>query len=200
MCAQASRQACLSAHRARASLQRLDVSLAANDIGGTKRIELGTNMLLLPLHHPLRVAEDAAMVDVMSGGRLRLGVSAGYSPADLQAFGVPPDVRARRMREGPLLIRAVLGGEPEASTPSFAGCATSRSSQADPPAAIYIGGSVDAAIRRGGSPSAMNWSSARHSGSPTSHVCSPSMRSAARDGPGAQGEDSDDRPGRPCSA
>ena len=65
--------------------------------GVTKRIELGTNMLLLllPLHHPLRVAEDAAMVDVMSGGRLRLGVGAGYSPADLQAFAVPPDTRAR---------------------------------------------------------------------------------------------------------
>jgi alkanesulfonate monooxygenase SsuD/methylene tetrahydromethanopterin reductase-like flavin-dependent oxidoreductase (luciferase family) len=100
---------------ARASLRRLDVSLAANDIGGpgvTKRIELGTNMLLLPLHHPLRVAEHAAMVDVMSGGRLRLGVSAGYSPADLQAFAVPPDARARRMREGLLLIRAVFGGQP----------------------------------------------------------------------------------------
>lgn len=80
--------------------------------GVTKRIELGTNMLLLPLHHPLRVAEDAAMVDVMSGGRLRLGVSAGYSPADLQAFAVAPNARARRMREGLSLIRAVLAGEP----------------------------------------------------------------------------------------
>ena len=80
--------------------------------GVTRRIELGTNMLLLPLHHPLRVAEDAAMVDVMSGGRLRLGVSAGYSPADLQAFGVSPDARAKRMREGLSLIRAVWLGAP----------------------------------------------------------------------------------------
>jgi alkanesulfonate monooxygenase SsuD/methylene tetrahydromethanopterin reductase-like flavin-dependent oxidoreductase (luciferase family) len=80
--------------------------------GATTGIELGTNMLLLPLHHPLRVAEDAAMVDVMSGGRLRLGVSAGYSPADLQAFAVPPDARARRMREGLALIRAVWSGAP----------------------------------------------------------------------------------------
>src|ERR1700730_4431623 len=78
----------------------------------TKRIELGTNMLLLPLHHPLRVAEDAAMVDVMSGGRLRLGVSAGYSPADLQAFAVAPDARARGRRGALSLTRAVWAGEP----------------------------------------------------------------------------------------
>jgi alkanesulfonate monooxygenase SsuD/methylene tetrahydromethanopterin reductase-like flavin-dependent oxidoreductase (luciferase family) len=45
----------------------------------TKQIGLGTNMLL-PLLHPLRVAEDGAMVDVMSDGRLKLGVSGGYSP------------------------------------------------------------------------------------------------------------------------
>jgi len=63
----------------------------------TQRINLGTNMLLLPLHHPLRVAEDGAMVDVVSGGRLRLGVSAGYAPADLRAFAVPAGERARRM-------------------------------------------------------------------------------------------------------
>jgi Luciferase-like monooxygenase len=77
----------------------------------TKRIGLGTNMLLLPLHHPLRVAEDGAIVDVLSGVRLRLGVGAGYSPTDLQAFVVPEGDRARRMREGLALIRAVWAGE-----------------------------------------------------------------------------------------
>jgi alkanesulfonate monooxygenase SsuD/methylene tetrahydromethanopterin reductase-like flavin-dependent oxidoreductase (luciferase family) len=117
--------------------------------GVTKRIELGTNMLLLPLHHPLRVAEDAAMVDVMSGGRLRLGVSAGYSPADLQAFAVAPDARARRMREGLLLIRAVLGGDPVSLDTELCRLRDFRLHPKpirQPP--IYIGGSVDAAIRR----------------------------------------------------
>src|SRR5271163_3342922 len=66
----------------------------------TKRIKLGTNMLLLPLYSALRVAEEAAMVDVLSGGRLRLGVSAAYSPADLAAFGVPQNERGTRLREG----------------------------------------------------------------------------------------------------
>jgi alkanesulfonate monooxygenase SsuD/methylene tetrahydromethanopterin reductase-like flavin-dependent oxidoreductase (luciferase family) len=77
----------------------------------TRRIGLGTNMLLLPLYHPLRVAEDGAMVDVMSGGRLRLGVRAGYSATDLRAFAVPEAERARRMRDGLALIRAVWTGE-----------------------------------------------------------------------------------------
>lgn len=117
--------------------------------GATTRIELGTNMLLLPLHHPLRVAEDAAMVDAMSGGRLRLGVSAGYSPADLQAFAVPSDARARRMREGLSLIRAVLSGEPvslDTELCRLRDFTLHPRPIRQPP--IYIGGSADAAIRR----------------------------------------------------
>ena len=119
--------------------------------GVTARIELGTNMLLLPLHHPLRVAEDAAMVDVLSGGRLRLGVSAGYSPADLQAFAVAPDARARRMREGLALIRAVWSGAPVSLDTEL--CRLRDFTlhprpirQPMPP--IYVGATVDAAIRR----------------------------------------------------
>ena len=117
--------------------------------GVTTRIELGTNMLLLPLHHPLRVAEDAAMVDVMSGGRLRLGVSAGYSPADLEAFAVPPGLRAQRMREGLALIRAVWSGAPvslDSELCRLHDFTLHPKPIRQPP--IYIGGSVNAAIRR----------------------------------------------------
>jgi alkanesulfonate monooxygenase SsuD/methylene tetrahydromethanopterin reductase-like flavin-dependent oxidoreductase (luciferase family) len=119
--------------------------------GVTRRIELGTNMLLLPLHHPLRVAQDAAMVDVMSEGRLRLGVSAGYSPTDLQAFAVPPDARARRMREGLSLIRAVWTGKPVTLVNEL--CRLSDfvlhpRPIREPAPPIYMGGTVDAAIRR----------------------------------------------------
>jgi alkanesulfonate monooxygenase SsuD/methylene tetrahydromethanopterin reductase-like flavin-dependent oxidoreductase (luciferase family) len=119
--------------------------------GVTTRIELGTNMLLLPLHHPLRVAEDAAMVDVLCGGRLRLGVSAGYSPADLAAFAVPPDARARRMREGLALIRAVWTGAPaslDSELCRLRDFTLHPKPLRQPMPPIYVGATVDAAIRR----------------------------------------------------
>jgi alkanesulfonate monooxygenase SsuD/methylene tetrahydromethanopterin reductase-like flavin-dependent oxidoreductase (luciferase family) len=119
--------------------------------GCTQRIGVGTDMLLLPLYHPLRVAEEGAMVDVLSGGRLRLGVSAGYSPADLQAFGVSANERGRRMREGLQLIRAVWTGEHEAlgDRSSHLRDYTLFPKPVQQPAPpIYVGATVDAAIRR----------------------------------------------------
>jgi probable F420-dependent oxidoreductase len=77
----------------------------------TRTIRLGTNMLLLPIHHPLRVAETGAMVDILSQGRLCLGVAAGYSPVDLQAFGVAKAARGARLGEGVELIRSLWRGE-----------------------------------------------------------------------------------------
>ena len=46
----------------------------------TRRLKVGTSVLLLPLHHPVHVAEDAATLDIVSGGRVILGVVLGYQP------------------------------------------------------------------------------------------------------------------------
>ena len=46
----------------------------------TSRVRLGTDILVAPFYHPVRLAEDAAMVDVMSGGRLIVGAAIGYKP------------------------------------------------------------------------------------------------------------------------
>ena len=54
----------------------------------TKRIQIGTSVLLLPLHHPLRVAEDVVTLEAVSGGRVALGVGIGYQEADFRAFGI----------------------------------------------------------------------------------------------------------------
>src|SRR5207248_716860 len=53
----------------------------------TERVAVGTNLLQLPLHHPVRVAEDALVGDIISGGRLRLGVGAGYYWQEFQGVG-----------------------------------------------------------------------------------------------------------------
>ena len=78
----------------------------------TERMQLGTNVLVLPVHHPLRRAEAALTVDARSGGRLRLGVGLGDREADLAPFGV--SLRQRRARfEGSIrILRDALAGEP----------------------------------------------------------------------------------------
>src|ERR1700730_5097325 len=62
----------------------------------TRRIRVGTKVMLLPFHNPLRLAEDAAVVDVLSGGRLDLGLAAGYRLAEFEGFGISRSERAAR--------------------------------------------------------------------------------------------------------
>src|SRR3954454_22043108 len=62
----------------------------------TSKITLGTDVVVLPFHHPVKAAEDAAMVDVISNGRLTLGVAIGYRPDELALFGVVPETRGAR--------------------------------------------------------------------------------------------------------
>jgi probable F420-dependent oxidoreductase len=70
----------------------------------TSRVGLGTGVLLLPLYHPMMVAEEGAMVDMISGGRLILGVGVGYAPEEFAAFGESLKQRGTRMDESAELV------------------------------------------------------------------------------------------------
>ena len=71
----------------------------------TSRIRLGTYIIILPLHNPVRVAEDAATVDIISDGRLDLGIGQGYWLSEFASFGIPRRERASRLEEGTEIIR-----------------------------------------------------------------------------------------------
>ena len=71
----------------------------------TQRIKLGTSILLLPLYHPVHVAEDAAIIDNISNGRMILGLGLGYQPQDFRAFGIPFSNRVTLFEEGIEIIR-----------------------------------------------------------------------------------------------
>ncbi len=78
----------------------------------THRLRVGTAVLPLPLHHPLRVAEDAAILDGLSGGRLELGVGLGGHSEGFHGFGVPPAERGARFAEGIELLRRAWSDGP----------------------------------------------------------------------------------------
>jgi alkanesulfonate monooxygenase SsuD/methylene tetrahydromethanopterin reductase-like flavin-dependent oxidoreductase (luciferase family) len=73
----------------------------------TSRIRLGSAVSILPLRHPLQTAEDYAMVDVGSGGRLDFGIGIGNTPFDHQVYGVPPEqARARFEEAAEIIVKA----------------------------------------------------------------------------------------------
>lgn len=77
----------------------------------TERVRLIAQVILLPLHHPILVAEQAAMLQALSRGRLTVGVGLGYAETDFATFGVPRSERAGRMTEALGLLRRVLYDE-----------------------------------------------------------------------------------------
>lgn len=79
--------------------------LSAAIAAKTQRIKVGSCIILLPLYHPVRVAEDGALLDILSKGRLCLGVGAGVAPKDFEAFGVPRHHRGAMTEEAIEVIR-----------------------------------------------------------------------------------------------
>ena len=126
---------------------------AAMIAGRTRTLTVGTNLILLPLHHPVKVAEDAASLDLLSHGRLILGVGLGYLERDLATFGIPKRNRAGRFEESVSIIRNCWSGEPFSHTgehftlPSIQ--TLPRPSQKPGPP-IWIGAVEPVAVRRAG--------------------------------------------------
>jgi probable F420-dependent oxidoreductase len=119
----------------------------------TRRLNVGTSVILLPLHHPVRVAEDVITLDLVSKGRVILGVGIGYQASDFRAFAVPMEHRVARFAEGVEILRRCWTGEPF----SFRGehfvledvqIRPRPFQQPAPP--LWIGASVPAAARRAG--------------------------------------------------
>jgi len=79
--------------------------VAAAIAARTTSMRIGTNVLLLPMHHPLRVAEDAAVVDLLSGGRFTLGVGQGYVQHEFENLGYNRKNRPSLFEEGVAVIR-----------------------------------------------------------------------------------------------
>jgi natural product biosynthesis luciferase-like monooxygenase protein len=71
----------------------------------TSRIRLGTGVVVLPFHHPLRVAEDFAFLDQLSDGRVSLGLGRGYQPLEYRGFGVDQTASRQIFNEGVEIIR-----------------------------------------------------------------------------------------------
>jgi probable F420-dependent oxidoreductase len=119
----------------------------------TSRIHLGTGVMLTPFHDPLRLAEDAAFVDQLSGGRLILGLGLGWREEEFRMFGQPSSERLRRTTETIEVLRKAWTGERfsfEGRHFAYDQVQVTPRPFREEGVPIYIGGMTDRAIERAG--------------------------------------------------
>ena len=117
----------------------------------TQRVRLGTSVLVLPYHNPIRLAKAAATLDVLSGGRLILGVGVGAIEQEMQAMGSAFKERGAFTDEAIAVMRALWTEEDprfDGRYSRFAGMKFSPKPLQKPSIPVVIGGVSRAAIRR----------------------------------------------------
>jgi len=117
----------------------------------TMRIELGTGVILAPFHDPVRLAEDFAVCDQISGGRTICGLGVGWREEEFREFGIKVSSRARRLTEIVEVLRLAWGEERFSYSGrhySYEGVSVTPKPQRTPP--ILLGGFVDKAVKRAG--------------------------------------------------
>ena len=123
--------------------------------GRTSRLGLATGVLVLPNHHPVVLAKQAATLDVLSGGRLRLCVGVGWLKEELEACGAEFDSRGRRADEQLAALRALWADQPQGASYhgeffSFDDVMCCPKPVAGERLPVHIGGHSRAAARRAG--------------------------------------------------
>jgi luciferase family oxidoreductase group 1 len=88
------------------------VQLATYIAARTTRLRVGTAVIVVPLHHPLIVAEEIAMLDVLAGGRVDIGLGRGYQYYEFERMGLELDSARARWNESVDIILKALAGEP----------------------------------------------------------------------------------------
>ncbi len=117
----------------------------------TRSLRLATGVLLLPEHNPVIVAKQAASLDLLSGGRLTLGIGAGWSAEEFAALGVPFTGRGRRMEEYVEAMRTLWRDDVasyEGTTVRFDRVRVNPRPVRDRRIPIVLGGNSDTALRR----------------------------------------------------
>ena len=108
----------------------------------TERATIGTAVLVLPLRNPVVLAKQAASLDALSGGRLSLGVGAGWLREEFEALGVPFEARGKRLVDGIRILRECWTGTYQGDivfAPTPVGALP-----------VYVGGHSEIALRRAG--------------------------------------------------
>lgn len=120
--------------------------MAAAIAARTYRVRVRVSALVLPLHHPLRVAEDLAVLDNVSAGRAELVVVPGYRESEFVMFGADFGTRGRVLEERIGVVRQAWTGQPFSYDGQDAVVTPRPVQRPGPP--IIVGGSSEAAARR----------------------------------------------------